>query len=148
MDQSEIDIEFRNYVLDDKSFVFSSWIKSLHKGRRNHSIIRADEFTKMMRPKIDAFFDDPNSNLTIAYNELEPDVILGWIATSRAGSLTAINYVFVKHDFRKCKIASQLINHACGKDLMALYTTVTDRAVKIMVKNPNKYKRFKHFSLS
>lgn len=117
----------RPYAYGDRNFIFASWLKGMYYGSPYHSEIPKNIFMENMHRILEAFLAKPGVNIRVACLKSEPDVILGYsVFHIVAETVTVLDWVFVKSNFRKIGIAKALV----PSDIRA-YTHLTKLASSI-----------------
>jgi hypothetical protein len=135
---------YRSYCEDDIAFIRSSWANSYYKGSSSNKAISPEDFHKFHRPLIDRFFSRETATVIICHAEGEENLIIAWIAVEVLSTHLVIHYVYVKNTF-KCEgfhISTKLVEKVNAKNKPIIFTHLTDKAIKIMQSNQQKYKRF------
>lgn len=109
----------------DLPFIFSSWLKFLstrfdyqtvnHKGEMSRKIFVGSPFCNMdkdlfyfrMNPYLQKIFDI--STCTVAFEESDPESILGYCIHRYEGEITVISFIYVQGLFRRFGIATKLL---------------------------------------
>ncbi len=129
MDEVKNIVALRTELPDDRSFIFSSWLKSF----------RHSPFAKPMTNTVyfeahHAVIDDliNRSQLVIACNPEDQTQIYGYIVAEVINGIFTVHYTYVKHTYRKLGIANLLLS-AFDRDpsLLACYTHHTYFAERI-----------------
>lgn len=133
---------FRPYNHEDLNQILSSWGSSFYKGKKSHRLLSPDDFHSFHRPIRDRFFLKPNTTVIVCCPEIDPWLVAGWIALEiLASSKLVLHYIYVKEGFRNEGIASELMKRAIGSSSVVM-SHLTDRGVKILDKNKEKYEGF------
>lgn len=131
-------VTYRPYVEDDIPFIQSSWGSSYYTGAGYQKFVSPEIFHLFHRPLREHYLSRPTAAVIVCVSKDDPSLIVGWIAVEKPkdGFNMILHYLYVKQDFRKAKIASELIAKAIPKGSRAILTThVTDVASKILVRS-------------
>ena len=125
-------IRLRPLVEEDRSFIFSSWLKSYrfsHFGEKITNTIYFEEHHKIVERLLD------NSKVLIACNESDPSQLYGYIVVEEEGGILVVHFLYVKHTFRNVGIGKTLLD-AVGHstDKASVYTHHTRMADKLSSK--------------
>ena len=90
----------------DLPFIKATWLRGLYYGDSWFSKIPKDIFMNYYSPALDALISHVNVIITIACQVEDPDVILGYCATS--SDYQIIHFVYVKAPWRKKGIARRI----------------------------------------
>lgn len=104
MDGSIIIREFR---LEDRAFVYNSWLKS-YRDSAFANEIAADIYFKWHAELIQRILD--KAKIFIAAASEDSDVILGYLVTERKSGKNIVHYVYVKRAFNGLGICRLLFN--------------------------------------
>lgn len=134
---------FRPYTTTDIPFVQNSWGSSYYKGSSYHTVLTPDEFHAFHKITRDSFFHRPQAAVILCVSKEDPDLIMGWIAVEKPVKSPGIviHYVYVKQAFKGLGMASALLEKVCG-DGPVLFTHLTERANRMMIRNPDKFQDF------
>ena len=139
-------IRLRPLVEEDRSFIFSSWLKSYrfsHFGEKITNTIYFEEHHKIVERLLD------NSKVLIACNESDPSQLYGYIVVEEEGGILVVHFLYVKHTFRNVGIGKTLLD-AVGHstDKASVYTHHTRMADKLSSKYNFVYHPYLLFYLS
>lgn len=143
MSEADKAYTFRPYKKEDLNFISSSWGNSYYMGNACFRILTPDEFHAYHRPIRDRFFSRPTATVIVCVSSSDPDLILGWIALEEIPYCKAriLHYIYIKQAFKEEKIAEGLLMFL-KTDKPIVYTHLTERATKILKRNPDKYSGF------
>jgi len=131
---------FRELDMSNKSevgFVYKSWIGSY----KNHADVTPFAiYRRVYQAYLDRILKRAGSVVTLAVNPDYPDQILGFTAAERGS--TALHYIYVKQDFRKTGVGTDLIENFIGSDTSGEfnYTFNTALGRKFLKKRGGRYK--------
>lgn len=94
----------RDGLESDTAFIISSWLKSLYYGNSWFSLMPKQVFLDNYRFVLMALL--PKSSIKVACLKDTPEVILGYVVSSK--DETVIHFAYVKKDFRKIGVARLL----------------------------------------
>jgi len=134
-------LTYRPYGEDDIPFIRSSWANSYYKGCNDHKGISPEDFHSFHRPLQNRFFDKPTATVIIAHEETEPDIIVGWIAVELISTHILIHYVYIKNTFKGEDLLKSIIDKVNVKKRPVIITHLTDKAKRIIKREP-KYQSF------
>jgi GNAT superfamily N-acetyltransferase len=87
------------------AMIYSDWLKSLRYGNDWFKMIDSDIYFATYKQLIKRILERPDTIVRLAVLEEENDVCLGW----SIAELITIHYVFVKKDYRKQHIGTELM---------------------------------------
>ncbi len=132
MNKSEL-VTIREARPDDKSFIYSSWLKGLRFGNKWFEAIDQDTYFQRYHDVIEALLSRPDTSVKVACLVEDPDVILGYsVYTGQT-----VHFVFVKRAWRGIGIARSLV----PPDLTTV-THLTDSGKAILIKHHLKFDPF------
>jgi len=114
---------------EDKSFIFSTWLKGLYYGDSWFSNIPKDVFMQHHHPVIERLLVDPAVIVTVACLKDDPEVILGYAVQTLDGS--TVHWCFVKKSWRNIGLAKNLISAK-----VTAATHLTKAGLSILRKHP------------
>lgn len=120
-------IAVREYVPDDRNFIFSTWLKGLRYGNDWFGLIESAAYYDNYQKVIERIVDAAETQMLIACLADQPDVILGY---SVCRTDTA-HYVFVKRSWRGIGIAKMLV-----KPSITTVTHLTETGRAVLKKYP------------
>lgn len=137
--------KFRPYIQEDLNFIQNSWASSYYKGASYHDHVSPEEFHAHHRPIREKILNKPDATIIVCASKEHNDLILGWILVelSKTGQSLFLHFLYIKEAFKGQKIASELIKMALPTRPV-ICTHLTERAVRIMSRNPNKFKDFSY----
>jgi len=104
------DLELRSYSpISDKSFIYSSWLKTYKKASYFAKRIRNDVFFKEHHKIIDYLFSKPTIAVLIACPKGDPDTITGYLVYEPN---KVVHFIYIKDAYRSMGIARVLFEKA------------------------------------
>ena len=134
---------FRAFNEDDLAFLHDSWGSSYFKGTSAYKALTPDEFHAFHRPIRERFFARPTATVIVCASADDSWHIVGWIAVEQIASGLVLQYLYVKSAFKGNGVASALIQRALPSSPI-FFTHLTDKAAKIVSKNPTRFNEFRH----
>lgn len=104
-------ITFRSIDPDDKNFIYATWLNSYFSGSRFAKHISHRTFYNYHQEVIERILANPRTEVLIAASVEDPKVIFGYLIYQKA-TPAIIQYVYIKHAFKKLGIATDLIEKA------------------------------------
>lgn len=128
MDKTEL-VAIRDYIPEDKNFIYASWLRGLYYGDSWLSLMKKDAFMVYYHNVIEKHLESPGVLIKVACLKDDPEVILGYVVTSRAAPI--VHWAFVKSAWRGIGIAKMLV----PADTQ-IVTNLTKSGLAIMRKYP------------
>lgn len=137
-----MEIEIREYLPEDKNFVYSTFLRGLYYGNALYNKIDKPAFFENYTQVLSNMLLNPSNRLLVACEGDDPALVLGWLLASSQG---ALHFVYVKSAFRNHKIASELVNRCELSSLTRIkyVTHLTDASEPIRLKKNWPYNPFK-----
>lgn len=120
-------IEIRPYKIEDKDFVFSTWLRSYRHASKFAKKISNAVYYKW-HPQVIERILTRGGQIYVAHLENDPDVILGYVCLETQDKLV-VHYLYVKKAFRNMGVAKMLFTPE-GGDIFTHWTADMDWAVK------------------
>lgn len=130
-------MQYRDAKPEDIRFLVDSWMKGNRKGERHTFIDNEDYWTSYKRAIVKKL---SVSNVTIAYDSVDPDFIVAYaVHQLSADNSLILHYIYVRGDLTKRGIATALLQHIYpGADTDKIYcTTLFVNFRQIKEKHPN-----------
>ena len=121
-------MRFRAHDDLDMDLILSSYLKSLrHDGQ--HRYITNELFFTFQQQQIKGWLQDGRCGTVVACDPQMPSVVYGWALGSQVEGVPLVHYVYVKHVWRRRKIATLLLEALVGGEdpPLVLYTHSTVR---------------------
>ena len=124
--------DIRSMTLDDKNFIYATWLRGLYYGNAEMRRIDQEAFFKHYPAVVTLILSKPTTVLVACLNS-DPDVILGYsVASYDSVNPGILHWVYVKEAWRQQGIAKSLI---ANRDL-EYRTHYTEAVEKVnMIKN-------------
>lgn len=124
----------RQYTDDDESFIYSSFLQSLH----SHYPWKFVPKTLYFKPQAKVIeFLLRTSKLLVACFPEDPSEIIGWILFQPVSAAMAIHYIYVKGQWRTKRVASDIIKQVKEDNTLLITSHVCDDFGKLKYKVPN-----------
>lgn len=120
----------RDYIENDKNFIFATWLRGLYYGGVYFTEIPKDIFMREYHYFLDRIIEDPNIKIKVACLKDDPEVILGYSVLNSAE--TVLNWVFCKSAWRGIGLARALTPLT-----VASVSHLTKVGLSILRKRPN-----------
>ena len=101
---SDLPVIVRAICEADKAFVIDSWLNTLAYYSPEHSWAPKRLLRSIYRAQIERLLEHRPELFRVLVNEDDGDQIFGWACLD-----TAVHFVYVKQDFRRCGVATMLI---------------------------------------
>jgi len=98
-------VTIRSGVMDDRNFIFATWLKGLRFGNEWFGLIDSKAYFAVYHAVIEALLSKPNVTVKVACLKEEPNVILGYAVYSG----TRLDWVHVKKSWRNIGLAKDLV---------------------------------------
>lgn len=98
-----MNINIRDMVEEDRSFIFATWLLGLRHGNELYKEIKKESYFSKYKQVIELLLS--RSTVKVACLIDDPDVVLGYVVYQG----DKLHWVFVKKAWRKLSIASQLV---------------------------------------
>jgi len=125
----QLPINIRPATQEDVGFIFNAWLKSYRNSnfaRQLSNTIYFAEHHKVIERLL------RNYTTVIACNPEDPEQIYGFINAGFTDNIFTLNYVYIKHPFRKMGIAKELFNvFEHSMEYASIYTHKTRVAEKL-----------------
>lgn len=129
MNNQELPIILRPANAEDVGFIFNAWLKSF----RNSPIVRGvdnqiyySEHHKIIEELLKRY------EVIVACNQDDLTQIYGFICAGTTDNIFTVNFIYVKHTFRKMGIGSALLNaFEHNTEYAAIYTHQTRSAIEL-----------------
>lgn len=90
---------------EDEAFIFSTWLRGQRFGNDWYELIESNAYYTNVHNNISAILSNPDTVVSIACPESDPDVILGYSVSN--GS--TLHWIHVKGAWRKLGLAKKLV---------------------------------------
>jgi len=129
-------VTVRESTFKDFGFIYTRWLES-YKTSPFARKIKNSIYWVAHKNLIKLMEANPDFTVHIACLKTDPDVILGFLATSKVEDTQVAHYVYVKQDFRKMGVASLMLAKS-GLDTKqtTFYTHLTKHSHWICQKLP------------
>ncbi len=97
----------RKAKIEDKDFVFSTWLKGNYWGSSYYQAMNQDQYFKEYAKNIQRLLDKPGTGVDVAVLEGAENTVLGYIVYNDQ----ALFWTYVKRDFRKKGICATLLKN-------------------------------------
>jgi hypothetical protein len=95
----------------DEAFILATWLRSYKHGSMFARRITNDVFFTNHHPIVTDIVN--RSDVLVAALEDDPGVILGYLVTEKQGPLRELHFAYVKKEFRRMRVLSQLLEESC-----------------------------------
>ncbi len=123
-------VTIRDAVIDDKAFIFSTFLRGLYYGESYFSQIPKDIFMSQYHRVLEHILGLPTVSVKVAALREDPEVILGYSILGGNGEIA--HWVFVKSAWRKAGIGKSLI-----PDNLKAVTHLTSVGQSLLKKRPD-----------
>lgn len=106
-------VRTRGFELNDKEFIFATWLRGLYYGNDWFKAIDKDRFMECYHSIISNILDRKSTNINVACLQDEPSVVLGYSVLHISGPEPILHWIFVKKAWRRLGLAGSLIPENC-----------------------------------
>ena len=106
MDRTNL-VKVRDYLPEDKNFIYASWLRGLYYGDAGFKDVPKDVFMQHYHDVLERILESPTIKVKVACLQDDHSVILGYAVVSDVSP--TLYWVFVKAPWRKIGIAKSLI---------------------------------------
>lgn len=130
-EKPSVEWSIRGALPSDIPFIYHSWIQSMHHDSRLGKSCLTEVFLQGQTQVIDAILSEPDTDIHVACDLTEHDVIFGYMVFQKPRTL---HYVFVKKDFRRFGIADYFATWMMPQEDVE-YTHRTESTKSFIIKN-------------
>lgn len=103
------EIDIRPALVEDESFIYSSWLKSYRGANANTGVSSTVYFSRHKR-RIAKILERPETVVAIACSVEDPDSILGWVCFEMRRGCAVVHFLYVKQAYRRFGIGVTLLD--------------------------------------
>lgn len=121
----------------DHNFIYATWLRGLYYGNSFFKLSDKNEFMERYELVIQNLLFRASVETRVACLNEDPDAIIGYSLVENFPEFSALHWVFVKPEWRKAGVASDLI-----PDSVSAVTHIVDSICQLKLKDKSKSDRY------
>ncbi len=121
----------------DHNFIYATWLRGLYYGNSFFKLSDKAEFMERYERVVQNLLFKSSVDTHVACLIEDPDSIIGYSVTETVGTTSVLHWVFVKPEWRKVGVASDLIPES-----VSAVTHIVDSICQLKLKDKSKSDRY------